>query len=79
MILNMHATQATAPLFDRVHSALSANPYVPRQQVQFEESGGRVVLTGSVRSFYEKQMAQEAIRRLDGVQLIDNLLEVSWA
>jgi hypothetical protein len=24
-------------------------------------------------------MAQEAIRRVDGVQLIDNLLEVTWA
>jgi osmotically-inducible protein OsmY len=38
-----------------------------------------VVLKGSVRSFFQKQMAQEAIRRIDGVQMIDNMLEVTWA
>jgi osmotically-inducible protein OsmY len=44
-----------------------------------EAADGHVVLKGSVRSFFEKQMAQEAIRRVDGVQMIDNLLEVNWA
>ena len=44
-----------------------------------EAADGRVVLKGSVGSFFQKQMAQEAIRRVDGVQLIDNLLEVTWA
>jgi osmotically-inducible protein OsmY len=38
-----------------------------------------VVLKGSVQSFYQKQMAQESIRRIDGVERIDNLLEVNWA
>jgi osmotically-inducible protein OsmY len=47
--------------------------------VRIEAEDGRVVLKGSVRSFFEKQMAQEAIRRIDGVQLIDNMLEVNWA
>jgi osmotically-inducible protein OsmY len=59
---------------------LTANPHVPsRKQVRIETADGRVVLKGNVRSFFEKQMAQEAIRCIDGVQMIDNMLEVNWA
>ncbi len=75
----MNATHAPAPLFDRIHLALSANPYVPNRQVSIETADGHVVLKGNVGTFFQKQMAQEAIRRVDGVQLIDNLLEVTWA
>ncbi len=74
----MSATLAPTPLFDRIHSALSTNPFVPSRQVSVEAADGRVVLKGNVGSFFQKQMAQEAIRRVDGVQLIDNLLEVTW-
>jgi osmotically-inducible protein OsmY len=75
----MSATHAPAPLFERLHRALSSNPYVPSRQVSIEAADGHVVLKGNVGSFFQKQMAQEAIRRVDGVQLIDNLLEVTWA
>jgi osmotically-inducible protein OsmY len=75
----MNATHAPAPLFDRIHTALSTNPFVPNRQVSVEATDGRVVLKGNVGTFFQKQMAQEAIRRVDGVQLIDNLLEVTWA
>jgi osmotically-inducible protein OsmY len=75
----MNASPTTAPLFDRIHCALSTSPHVLSRQVRVEEAAeGRVVLKGNVTSFFEKQMAQEAIRRVDGVQLIDNLLEVTW-
>jgi osmotically-inducible protein OsmY len=75
----MNAAQTACPLFDRIHSALSTNPHVPSRQVRVEAADGRVVLTGNVKSFFQKQMAQEAIRRIDGVQMIDNMLEVTWA
>ena len=75
----MNSTTAPMPLFDRIHSALSTSPHVPNRQVHVEANEGRVVLKGNVGSFFQKQMAQEAIRRVDGVQLIDNLLEVTWA
>jgi osmotically-inducible protein OsmY len=75
----MSATHAPAPLFERLNRALSSNPYVPSRQVSIEAADGHVVLKGNVGSFFQKQMAQEAIRRVDGVQLIDNLLEVTWA
>jgi osmotically-inducible protein OsmY len=75
----MNATAAPLPLFERIHSALSTNPHVPSRQVRVEAADGHVVLKGNVGSFFQKQMAQEAIRRVDGVERINNMLEVTWA
>ena len=75
----MSTATLTAPLFDRIYDALSTNPHVPTEKVRVETADGHVVLKGSVSSFFQKQMAQEAIRRIDGVEKIDNLLEVNWA
>jgi osmotically-inducible protein OsmY len=76
----MSTATLSTPLFERIHEALMTNPHVPRgRKLRVEAADGHVVLKGSVRSFFEKQMAQEAVRRIDGVQMIDNLLEVNWA
>ncbi|HVT27165.1 MAG TPA: BON domain-containing protein [Lacipirellulaceae bacterium] len=76
----MNAATLNRPLFERIHDALTTNPHVPVNQVRVEEGdGGRVVLKGSVSSYFQKQMAQEAIRRVDGVQRIENMLQVNWA
>lgn len=75
----MSTVAAARPLFERIYDALTTNPHVPSDQVRFEAEDGRVVLKGNVTSFFQKQMAQEAIRRIDGVQRIDNLLQVNWA
>ena len=75
----MSTATAIRPLFERIHDALTTNPHVPSHQVRVEAEDGRIVLKGHVSTFFQKQMAQEAIRRLDGVQHIDNLLQVNWA
>jgi osmotically-inducible protein OsmY len=75
----MSAATLSRPLFERIHDALTTNPHVPSHQVTVEAEEGRVVLKGKVTSFFQKQMAQEAVRRVDGVQQIDNLLQVNWA
>jgi osmotically-inducible protein OsmY len=75
----MTTATASRPLFEKIHEALTSNPHVPSRAVSVEAADGRVVLKGSVRSFFQKQMAQEAIRRVDGVESIENLLEVNWA
>ena len=77
--MSLATAPATRPLFDRICDALTTNPHVPSQNVRVEAADGRVVLKGSVSTFFQKQMAQEAIRRLDGVEQIDNLLQVNWA
>ena len=36
-------------------------------------------MQGVVKTYFQKQMAQEAIRRVDGVEHVENCLEVTWA
>jgi len=66
-------------LDDRLVTALERNPYLSRRHLRFENDSGHGVLRGVVGTYYQKQMAQEALRRVDGVSHIDNQLEVAWA
>jgi osmotically-inducible protein OsmY len=66
------------PLEARVHSALKENPYIAPRTLRFEASEGRVTLRGTVGTFFQKQMAQESLRRVAGVSEIANELEVCW-
>jgi osmotically-inducible protein OsmY len=70
--------EASPNLVDQVHSAIQNNPYLSGRKLRFEAAAGRVVLQGKVSSYFQKQMAQEALRHIDGVQEIENQLEVSW-
>ena len=65
-------------LTDRVQSALDRNPHLPRNHFHMEARQGRVILRGKVKSFFHKQMAQESLRRIEGVDAIENHLEVDW-
>jgi len=68
------------PLDDRVLSALERNPYLTHHRtLRFETQQGRVTLRGVVNTYFQKQMAQEAIRHVEGVAEIANELEVAWA
>jgi osmotically-inducible protein OsmY len=66
-------------LESRVISALANNPYLPGRQLDCEMQQGKVVLRGIVGSYYQKQMAQETLRSIEGVHQIENLLQVHWA
>ena len=68
----------TVELQDRVGSVVGRNPYLSGGNLRFEASHGRVVIQGTVRSYYQKQMAQEAVRGIEGVDEVENRLEVDW-
>jgi osmotically-inducible protein OsmY len=71
--------RATRPaLLEQVQGALSRSPYVTARDLRVETNEGVVRLEGAVRSFFHKQMAQELIRRVDGVERIENCLQVEW-
>ena len=76
LVLHMPALQPS--LAERIDVAIQTNPHVSGRTLRFETDGGRVVLQGAVRTYFQKQMAQEAVRRVEGVQEVDNGLEVSW-
>jgi osmotically-inducible protein OsmY len=65
-----------ATLEERIGSAAGVSPYLAGSNISFEPEFRRVVLRGVVNSYYEKQMAQETLLRVDGVQSVANHLEV---
>ncbi len=69
-------SRCKTPLSDKVVTALEGNPYLTRRNLRFEASEGRITLRGVVRSYFQKQMAQEALREVDGIEEIYNELEV---
>ena len=65
-------------LVRRIHNAVEQHPHVRPHQLRYEATAGRVLIRGRVSSFFEKQMAQEALRSIYGITAIDNELEVCW-
>jgi osmotically-inducible protein OsmY len=61
-----------------LEKALLASPHIPRHRIRLEHHEGHVVVRGAVDSYYEKQMTQEAILRVEGVERLENQLEVHW-
>ena len=71
-------TMLESQLLDRVDVALNRIRRQHRRQVEAEAEQGRVVLRGTVGSYYQKQLAQEAVRSVEGVDEVDNHIEVDW-
>ncbi len=69
---------STTPFTDQVISAVIHNPHVNPNTMHIETRGDDVTIKGTAQTFFEKQMAQEAIRSIDRVNVIDNCLEVVW-
>lgn len=68
----------TDDLLVRVDLAIKQNPHLARHQVFCQEESGIVVLHGRVSTFFQKQMAQESLKKLHGVEKVINQLEVDW-
>jgi osmotically-inducible protein OsmY len=73
-MMNNHSTG----LIDRIDQAIHSSPHLSRRRFHLEADSGVVRLQGTVDSYYQKQMAQEAIRHVEGVRQIDNQLQVQW-
>ena len=62
----------------KVEGAISTCPHLTSRTLRFETEHGCVRLLGTVGTYYQKQMAQEAVRHLEGVTQIENELEVMY-
>lgn len=69
-------TDMDTQLYGKVNKALKRNPYISGSTLSFETLEGRVILRGVVPSFFQKQMAQESLRSIEGIDEILNELEV---
>ncbi len=74
----INQAHASHELRQRVDSAIKGNPHLTRHRVFCQEESGIVVLHGRVGSFFQKQMAQETLKRLVGVEKVINELQVDW-
>ena len=57
---------------------LRDSPYKAMRRVSCECKDGVLFLRGRLFSFHEKQMAQEAVARIDGVTQVVNEVEVGY-
>ena len=73
----METNPIAPPRADKVLTALERHPHLLGRTFRFETESGRVTLRGVVRTYFQKQMAQEAVRRIDGVDEICNELQVA--
>lgn len=74
----MEAIAPHCALADRIHGLLSQSPHLTPCNLQVCADEGAIRLHGTVGSFFQKQMAQELLRRVDGVERIENMLQVNW-
>jgi hypothetical protein len=58
---------------------LRSNPYLALKNVSCDWRDGVLVLCGCLPSYYLKQLAQEAVASLEGVERIDNQIQVVTA
>ena len=63
-------------LLQRVQTAIIHHPHLDGRKISYSTSGKNVVIQGKAKSFYEKQMAQELLRTIEGVGKIENKIVV---
>ncbi len=63
---------------ERAWRRLRTAPRIAAREITCQYHSGVLVLDGRVQSYYEKQLAQEAVAGLEGVTLVVNRLEVTW-
>ena len=68
----------SSEVIESAKDSLQRKLYTAAHGVSCDYCNGVLYLAGRSNSFYEKQMAQEVVLRLDGVQRIENQLQVSW-
>jgi osmotically-inducible protein OsmY len=78
-LLDERQTPARTPrpgVKEVAEQCLRRNPYLALKNVSCEYRDGVVVLRGCLPSYYLKQVAQEAVARIEGVASVDNQIHV---
>ena len=60
----------------RAQSALTSSPVYSLRELTVESRNDALLITGSVGSFYHKQLAQEAVRAVVGAVEVVNSVQV---
>jgi osmotically-inducible protein OsmY len=58
----------------RAQAALSNSPFYELRELQVEQQDGTLLISGSVSSFYQKQLAQEVVRSVcAGIEVVNSI------
>jgi hypothetical protein len=71
------APDRAAVIEEAARRTLSESPYPVLRRVVCRFDHGVLTMRGRLSSFFLKQMAQTAVSRLEGIERIDNFIEVS--
>jgi osmotically-inducible protein OsmY len=81
--LNPASTEPATPtrtpqpgLKELAERSLRRNPYLALKNVSCDSRDGVLVLRGYLPTYYLKQVAQEAVAHLEGMEAIDNQIQV---
>jgi hypothetical protein len=66
----------TGAIVDEGKARLKQSPYAPVRETWCEFHEGVLILRGDVRSYFHKQVAQQSVVGLCGVQRVDNQIHV---
>ena len=65
-----------ASIKDRAERFLHSNPYLVLKHISCDYLDGVLILRGRLPTYYLKQLAQESVADLDGVDRIENQIQV---
>ena len=58
-----------------VRDAFDQSPIHGLRELQVEQDGESILITGKVKSFYQKQLAQEVVRHINArIQIINSVV-----
>lgn len=75
-VQEQQASEANDRFPAEIASQFAATGYADLQQIRGEAKDDVIVLTGTVPSYYLKQVAQTVARNMDGITHVENRLEV---
>jgi osmotically-inducible protein OsmY len=76
-MVRLRARALPKDISDQIQKAFHRSAQIDADQIRVSVSGGKVALTGSVRSWSERTEAEHAARAAAGVTEVDNQLRVS--
>ncbi len=77
MIAAARVDTADRMLASRISMQLAETNRASLRRLSVDVNGGEVTLRGHVRTFYEKQVALQACRLLDGIERLIDAVEVA--
>ena len=76
--VSLKATTRSNTTTDAAEQRISQQPQLAFERISCKFDDGRLFLRGRVPSFYQKQLAQEAIAGMEGVDQVVNEIQVVW-